>query len=208
MKFELPSLPYDYAALEPVISAETMRTHHDKHHRNYVDKLSNLIAGTKYENMKLEEIVRAAKASDKKIFNNAAQTWNHTFFWNCLTPHPKKMTNGLNGLISRAFGSAEEFQKKFVDEAKELFGSGWVWLTQDFNGALKIRAMKNANSPLVEGELPLLTLDVWEHAYYLDYKNERPKFAEAFWKIVNWEFVEAELNRAGKSPSELVANLN
>lgn len=208
MKFELPPLPYDYAALEPVISADTMRAHHDKHHKTYVDKLNELIAGTRFESMKLEEIILASKGADKKIFNNAAQTWNHTFFWNCLTPRPKKMSNGLSGLLTRTFGSTEDFQKKFMTEAKDLFGSGWVWLTQDQGGGLKIRAMKNANNPLVEQELPLLTLDVWEHAYYLDYKNERAKFAEAFWKIVNWEFVESELNRGGKSASELVANLN
>jgi len=208
MKFELPPLPYALTALEPVISAETLEVHHGKHHRAYIEKLNKLIAGTRYENMDLKEIVMASKGSDKKIFNNAAQAWNHEFFWNCMAPRPKKMSNGLHGVLTRAFGSVEEFQAKFNTEAADLFGSGWVWLTQDASGKLNIRALKNANNPLIDGEVPLLTLDVWEHAYYLDYKNERPKFAESFWSIVNWAFVESELNRSGKPQSELVANLN
>ena len=208
MKHELPPLPYGFNALEPVISAETLETHYGKHHKGYVDKLNKLIAGTRYENMELKDIVVASKDTDKKIFNNAGQAWNHTFFWNCMAPSPKKISNGLNGVLTRAFGSVDEFQKKFIQEATDLFGSGWVWLSQDKSGALKIRGCKNANTPLTDGEVPLLVLDVWEHAYYLDYKNERPRFAQNFWNIVNWEFVEAELNRSGKSPSELVANLN
>ncbi len=208
MKFELPPLPYDYAALEPVISTETMKTHHDKHHKGYVDKLNKLIEGTKYETLELKEIILQSKGSDKKIFNNSAQHFNHSFFWKCLTPKPKPMSNALNGVLTRAFGSVEEFQTKFAQEAEDLFGSGYVWLAQDKDGSLKIRAMKDANNPLSEGECPLLTLDVWEHAYYLDYKNERPRFTKSFWKLVNWEFVESELNRSGKPVSELVAHLN
>lgn len=208
MKFELPPLPYAKNALEPVISADTLEVHYGKHHKTYVEKLNKLIAGTPYENMELREIMLASKGKDKKVYNNAAQNWNHTFFWNCMAPSPKQMSNGLNGVLTRGFGSVEEFQKKFNTEAADLFGSGWVWLVQDSSGDLLIRGLKNANNPINDGEIPLLVLDVWEHAYYLDYKNERPKFAENFWKIVNWEFVEAELNGSGKSQPELVANLN
>ena len=208
MKFELPPLPYPKDALEPVISAKTLEFHHGKHHKAYVDKLNKLIEGTPYAAMDLREIVINSKGKDKKIFNNAAQAWNHTFFWNCMAPKPKKISNELNGVITRSFGSLEEFQKKFSTQAVELFGSGWAWLVQASSGDLEIRALKNANTPLTYGEVPLLTLDVWEHAYYLDYQNERPKFAEKFWQIVNWEFVESELNKSGKSQSELVANLN
>lgn len=208
MKFQLPPLPYAKDALEPVISAETLEVHHGKHHKAYVEKLNKLIGGTEYEAMDLREIVLAAKGADKKIYNNAAQSWNHNFFWNCMTPSKKKISNALNGVLTRAFGSVDEFQKKFTKEAEELFGSGWVWLVQDQSGQILIRALKNANNPLNNNEVPLLVLDVWEHAYYLDYKNERPKFAKNFWKIVNWEFVESELNSSGKSQSELVANLN
>ena len=208
MKFELPPLPYAKNALEPIISAQTLDVHHGKHHKSYVEKLNKLIAGTDFEKMDLREIISATKGKDKKIFNNAAQHFNHSFFWNCMSPSPKKISNGLNGVLARAFGSLEDFQKKFTKEAEELFGSGWVWLTQDISGELHIRTAHNACNPLTDNEVPLLTLDVWEHAYYLDYKNERPRFAEHFWKIVNWEFVESELNRSGHSPSELVANLN
>ncbi len=208
MKFELPPLPYATTALEPVISSATLEVHHGKHHKAYVDKLNKFIAGTDYEKMELRDIILASKGKDKKVYNNAAQTWNHTFFWNCMVPSGKKMSNGLNGVLTRSFGSIEEFQKKFNAEAADLFGSGWVWLVQDQSGALAIRGLKNANNPMNDNEVPLMVLDVWEHAYYLDYKNERPKFAENFWKIVNWEFVEAELNRSGKSQPELVANLN
>lgn len=208
MKFELPPLPYGTTALQPFISAETLKVHHGKHHKSYVEKLNQLIAGTEYEKMELREIIRATKGKDKKIFNNAAQHFNHSFFWKCISPSPKKISNGLNGVLARSFGSLDEFQEKFSKEAAELFGSGWVWLSQDISGELHIRAGKDANNPLTDNEVPLLTLDVWEHAYYLDYKNERPRFTENFWKIVNWEFVESELNRSGHSPSELVANLN
>jgi len=208
MSFKLPPLPYAADALEPYLSSRTIKTHYEKHHQGYVDKLNQLVKGTPYEQKSLREIILATRKSDKKIYNNAAQVWNHTFFWNCMAARPKKISNGLNGVLSRQFGSVGEFQAKFSESARELFGSGWTWLVQDRTGELKIRSLSNARNPMNDNDVPLLTCDVWEHAYYLDYKNERPKFLQNFWSVVNWEFVESELNHAVKSQAELVANLN
>lgn len=208
MSFELPPLPYALDALEPYISRDTLETHYGKHHKGYVDKLNKFIKDTRYEKMSLREIILTSKEEDKKIYNNAAQVWNHTFFWNCMSPQTKAPSNTLSGVLTRAFGSIDEFMAKFSKEAEEQFGSGYAWLVQRPDGGMVIRALPNARSPLNDGDIPLLTLDVWEHAYYLDYKNERPRFIKNFWNLVNWEFVESELNRSGKSASELVANLN
>jgi Fe-Mn family superoxide dismutase len=191
MKFELPKLPYAKDALVPYISAETIEYHYGKHHQTYVDNLNKLAAGTEFENMSLEEII---KKSTGAIFNNAAQIFNHTFFWNCLTPNfsePKgKIIEAINSC--KKCESADKFQElkeRFSAAATSLFGSGWVWLVKSPDGNLDIKPMSNAGNPLTEGLTPLLTIDVWEHAYYIDYRNSRVKFIENFWKIVNWDFV-------------------
>jgi Fe-Mn family superoxide dismutase len=185
-RHQLPPLPYALDALEPHMSAETLEYHHGKHHKAYVEKLNKLITGTRYEQMDLEQIVRT---SQDAIFNNAAQAWNHTFFWNCLSPEGGGRPEArLTRAIDSAFGSFDGFKEKFTSEATELFGSGWAWLVRDQAGVLTIEPMSNAGTPLAGNKKPLLTCDVWEHAYYIDYRNERPKFLEAYWNLVNWEF--------------------
>jgi Fe-Mn family superoxide dismutase len=185
-RHQLPPLPYPQNALEPHMSAETLEYHYGKHHKTYVEKLNNLIAGTHYANMELEEIIRTAQGP---IFNNAAQTWNHTFFWNCLSPDAAGQPVGqLAQAINASFGSFDAFQEKFTSAAVELFGSGWTWLVRDRGGNVTIVATSNADTPIVGDNKPLLTCDVWEHAYYIDYRNARPDFLKAFWKLANWEF--------------------
>ena len=188
MKHELPQLPFDKEALEPHISAETLEYHYGKHHAKYVATLNDLIPGTQFEEMSLEEII---KRSDGKIFNNAAQVWNHTFYWNCLTPGGSdNMSEELSEAILESFGSLEEFKKKFNESAASLFGSGWTWLVKKPDGSLDIINGSNAETPMSdEINVPLLTCDVWEHAYYVDYRNTRPEYLNAFWSLVNWEFV-------------------
>lgn len=194
MPFTLPPLPYDKAALEPYVSARTMDFHHGKHHKKYVEKLNELTAGTKYETMDLTDVVReTAGSEDKKtrsIFNNAAQTWNHTFFWHCMTPQGGGRPEGaVAKAIQDSFGSYDAFKEKFLKAAKDQFGSGWVWLVTDAGGKLDIVPTSNAGNPLTDGKVCLLTCDVWEHAYYLDYQNERPKFVEAFLDhLANWSW--------------------
>jgi superoxide dismutase, Fe-Mn family len=187
MKHELPPLPFAKTALEPHISAETLDYHHGKHHAKYVSNLNEFIPGTPFENASLEDIVRK---SEGKIFNNAAQIWNHTFYWNCLSPKGGGEPGGdLAKAIAKQFGSFAEFHKQFSDAAAALFGSGWTWLVQTPDGSLAIENRGNAGTPLVdEGKRPLLTCDVWEHAYYIDYRNARPTYLEAFWKLANWDF--------------------
>jgi len=188
---QLPALPFAKDALAPHISAETLEYHYGKHHQAYVNNLNTLIAGTRFENLQLEEIVRS---SDGKVFNNAAQIWNHTFYWNCLAPNAGgKPAGALLQAIERDFGSFEQFQKQFTDTAVGLFGSGWAWLVLTPGGKLELRATGNAATPLTGADKPLLTCDVWEHAYYIDYRNARPKYVEAFWKVANWEFAGANL---------------
>ena len=188
MKHELPALPYAHTALEPHISAETLEYHHGKHHAKYVANLNDLVPGTRFENMPLEEIVREA---DGAIFNNAAQTWNHAFYWHCLSPDGGgKPNDTLTAAINEHFGSLDEFRQKFNDRATTLFGSGWTWLVRNPDGSLTIEDFGNADTPLRDKDRgPLLTCDVWEHAYYIDYRNARPKYVEAFWNLVNWDFV-------------------
>lgn len=190
--FELPPLPYSLNALEPHMSRETLELHHGKHHAAYVKKTNELLEKSDLKNEPIEEIIRR---SDGALFNNAAQVWNHTFFWNCLTPNARPKPQGpLASAIDRTYGSFEKFQDEFTESAISLFGSGYVWLCQNPAGELEITACSNAHNPLTKSlENPLLTLDVWEHAYYVDHRNERPKFVEAFWKIVNWDFAEANL---------------
>ncbi|GAB6042000.1 superoxide dismutase [Fe] [Endothiovibrio diazotrophicus] len=188
MAYELPALPYAQNALEPHISAETLEFHHGKHHNTYVTNLNNLVPGTEFEGKSLEEIITSAPAGG--IFNNAAQVWNHSFYWNCLSPNGGGEPSGaLLDAINAAFGSFAEFKEKFTQSAVTNFGSGWTWLVKNADGTLAIVNTSNAGCPLTDGVTPLLTCDVWEHAYYIDYRNARPKYMEAFWALVNWEFV-------------------
>ncbi|MFN4263896.1 MAG: superoxide dismutase [Thioalkalivibrionaceae bacterium] len=192
MTHELPALPYAHDALEPFISKETLEFHHDKHHATYVTKLNGLIGGTEFESASLEDIVRNAPAGG--IFNNGAQVWNHTFYFNCLAPNAGGMATGaLADKINATFGSFDAFKEKFTDLAVNNFGSGWTWLVQNTDGSLEIVNTSNAGNPLRDGKTPLLTCDVWEHAYYIDTRNARPKYLENFWNLINWEFVGRQL---------------
>lgn len=188
MAFELPALPYAKNALEPYISAETLEYHYGKHHQAYVNNLNNLIVGTEFEGKTLEEIIK--KSSDG-IFNNAAQVWNHTFYWHSLAP---ETVNGPTGALEKAlvskFGSVEAFKEAFTKSATTLFGSGWTWLVKKSDGSLEIVNTGNAGCPITNAQVPLLTCDVWEHAYYIDVRNARPKYLENFWHLVNWAFAE------------------
>lgn len=187
MEHKLPPLPYEQNALEPYISAETLEYHHGKHHQTYVTNLNKLIAGTEFEDMSLEDII---KKSTGGLFNNAAQVWNHTFYWNCLSPNGGGTPGGaLAEAINGAFGSFDQFKEKFSQTAITTFGSGWGWLVKNPDGSLGIMSTGNAGTPMTEGKTALLTCDVWEHAYYIDYRNARPKYVENFWKLVNWDFV-------------------
>ncbi|MEA3411238.1 MAG: Fe-Mn family superoxide dismutase [Pseudomonadota bacterium] len=190
MAHELPDLPYAKDALAPHISAETLEFHHDKHHATYVANLNKLVPGTEFENKSLEDIIMNAPAGG--IFNNAAQVWNHTFYFNCMGPNAGgDPTGALADAISAAFGSVAEFKQKFATSAATNFGSGWTWLVKNDAGALEIVNTGNAGTAMTEGKTALLTVDVWEHAYYIDYRNARPKYLENFWNLVNWDFVAA-----------------
>jgi len=187
MEHKLPDLPYSKDALSPHISAETIEYHYGKHHKAYIDNINKLVSGTEFENMSLEEIIQKSSGG---IFNNAAQVWNHTFYWNCLSPNGGSEPSGeLANVITNQFGSFAEFRDKFTNAAVTLFGSGWVWLVKNTYGSLSIETTSNADNPLKDGKRALLTCDVWEHAYYIDYRNARAKYIEAFWSLVNWEFV-------------------
>lgn len=187
MAIELPPLPYDRTALEPHISGETIDYHYGKHHKTYVDKLNDQIKGTEFADMPLEEIVRKSSGD---MFNNAAQTWNHTFYWNCLSPDGGDKPGGaLAKAIDSAFGDFDTFKKQFTETAIKTFGSGWAWLVQRPSGELALVSTSNAATPLTGEDTPLLTCDVWEHAYYIDYRNARPKYLEHFWNLVHWDFV-------------------
>jgi Fe-Mn family superoxide dismutase len=191
MTHQLPELPYAMNALEPHISAETLEFHYGKHHATYVANLNKLIPGTEFEKSTLEEIIKKASGG---IFNNAAQVWNHTFYWNCLSPNGGGEPSGALGTaINSAFGSFDAFKQKFTDSAVTNFGSGWTWLVKNSDGALEIVNTSNAGCPLTENKKPVMTCDVWEHAYYIDYRNARPKYLEHFWNLVNWEFVSGNL---------------
>ena len=189
MTHELPALPYAMDALAPTLSQETLEYHYGKHHQAYVTNLNNLIPGTEFESMSLEDIVMKSSGG---IFNNAAQVWNHTFYWNCLSPQGGGAPSGaLAAAIEAKFGSFEEFKKQFNQSAATNFGSGWTWLVKNADGSLEIFNTSNAGTPMTSGKQALLTLDVWEHAYYIDYRNLRPKYLETMWNIVNWDFVAA-----------------
>lgn len=189
MSFELPKLPYALNALEPVISQKTLEFHYGKHHQAYVNNLNNLVPGTRFENASLETIIKEA---DGGIFNNGAQVWNHTFFFHSLAPNAGVEPSGaLADAIKKDFGSFADFKEKFSKAAVTLFGSGWAWLVKNEAGKLEIVQESNAGNPLRKGLIPILTCDVWEHAYYLDYQNRRPDFVESFWKLVDWKTVGA-----------------
>lgn len=191
MAFTLPELPYAKDALAPHMSAETLEYHHGKHHNAYVTNLNNLVPGTQFENMSLEEIVKSAPAGG--LYNNAAQVWNHTFFWNCLKPNGGGTPSGaLADAINAKWGSYDDFKKAFQTSAVGNFGSGWTWLVKKADGSVDIVNMGAAGTPLTTGDKALLTIDVWEHAYYIDYRNLRPKFVETFLNsLVNWDFAAA-----------------
>ena len=192
MTFTLPELPYSKEALAPHMSQETLEYHHGKHHNAYVNNLNNLIKGTKYENMSLEEIIMS---SEGPVFNNAAQIWNHTFFWNSLSPKGGgEATGKALEAITKEWGNFEKFKEEFTKSAVSNFGAGWTWLVKNKDGKLAIVNTSNAHTPITTGATALLTVDVWEHAYYIDYRNERPKFINGFWALANWDFVNANLN--------------
>ncbi len=190
MNHELPNLPYAKDALVPHISEETLDFHHGKHHQAYVTNLNNLIQGSEYADMSLEEIVKSAPAGG--VFNNAAQVWNHTFYWNCLSPNGGgEPTGALADAINTAFGSFAAFKEQFAASCIGNFGSGWTWLVKNADGGVELLNTSNAGSALTTDKIPLMTCDVWEHAYYVDYRNARPAYVEAFWNVVNWDFVSA-----------------
>ena len=191
MAIELPPLPYDRAALEPHMSAETLDFHYGKHHKAYVDNANKMIEGTEFADMPLVDIIRRAQGP---LFNNVAQVWNHTFFWNCMTPNGGgEPTGKLMDAINLAFGDFATFKEEFSKTCIGTFGSGWGWLVQRPDGSLALVSTSNANTPIAGDDTPLLTCDVWEHAYYIDYRNARPKFVEAFWNLVNWDFVASNM---------------
>ncbi len=192
MAFELPPLPYSKNKLVPHISEETLDYHYGKHHQTYVTNLNNLVPGTEFENLSLEEIILKSSGG---IFNNAAQVWNHTFYWNSLSPNGGGEPSGaLADAINAEFGSFANFKEAFTKCAVTTFGSGWAWLVKNPEGKLALVSTSNAGCPLTEGHTPLLTCDVWEHAYYIDYRNARPAYLEAFWALVNWDFASANFS--------------
>jgi superoxide dismutase, Fe-Mn family len=197
--FQLPPLPWAENALDPVISARAIGLHHGKHHRAYVTKLNELVAGTRFADLPLERVVTETAGSEehRKIFNNAAQAWNHTFFWSCLAPGAGGKPRGeLSRRLEAELGGHERFKQDFAKAAVECFGSGWAWLVER-DGKLEVVATSNADNPLSDGATPILTVDVWEHAYYVDYENRRPEFVEAVIdKLLNWEFAQQQLERA------------
>lgn len=188
MTHTLPPLPYALDALAPTISKETLEYHYGKHHQAYVTNLNNLIKDTEFADASLEDTIMKSSGG---IFNNAAQVWNHTFYWNCMTPKSNGKPSGkLAEAIDKAFGSFDEFKKKFSQTAITTFGSGWGWLVKNEKGDVELMSTSNADLPMKHGKKALLTCDVWEHAYYIDYRNLRPSYVEKFWDLVNWEFVE------------------
>jgi Fe-Mn family superoxide dismutase len=189
MTHTLPPLPYEKNALEPVISAETIDFHYGKHHQAYVTNLNNLIPGTEFENLSLEDIIMKSSGG---VFNNAAQVWNHTFYWNCLSPNGGGAPTGaLADAINAQFGSFDAFKEAFNKSGATNFGSGWTWLVKNADGSLEIFNTSNAGTPMTSGKTALLTADVWEHAYYIDYRNARPKYMESIWNIIDWDFAAA-----------------
>ena len=199
MAIQLPPLPFHFKDLEPHISERTLKVHYEKHHAGYVEKLNKQIRNTPYDKLMLEEIIFESvnNPADKKIFNNAAQTWNHTFYWNCLSSNKHQQPVGdLKKAIESYFDKLEKFEELFIKTAQDLFGSGWVWLVKDSSDNLSIMPLENAENPIVMGKTPLLVCDVWEHAYYLDYQNERESYLKGFKDLINWSFVEDNYNKS------------
>lgn len=193
MEHQLPELPYSKTALQPHISSETLEYHHGKHHKAYVTKLNELIRGTEFETKSLDEIIKKAEGP---VFNNAAQHWNHSFFWNCMSPQGGGTPTGqIAELINKKFGNFDKFKEEFSKLAVGNFGSGWTWIVRGSNGDIELMNTGNADNPMKHGKKALLTLDVWEHAYYIDYRNARPDFVKAFWNLTNWNFVNQNLNQ-------------
>ncbi len=191
MTHKLPELPYSMDALAPHISRETLEYHYGKHHAAYVKNLNGMVEGTDLENKSLEDVIRSSSGG---IFNNAAQIFNHTFYWNSLSPSGGgDATGAIAALINSQYGSFKSFKEAFTKKAATLFGSGWVWLVKENDGSLSIEQAANAGCPLTENKKPILTCDVWEHAYYIDYRNARPKYLEAFWDLVNWDYANKQL---------------
>jgi superoxide dismutase, Fe-Mn family len=192
MAYELPPLPYDYEALAPHVSSDTLKFHHDKHHAAYVTNFNKMVEGTELADQSIEEVIKATYGDSSKtgIFNNAAQAWNHTFYWNCMKPNGGGTPTGeLADKINADFGSFDKFKEEFLAAGGTQFGSGWAWLVLD-KGTLKVTKTPNAENPIALGQVPLLTMDVWEHAYYLDYQNRRPDYAKTFVdSLINWDFV-------------------
>ncbi|NIJ20431.1 Fe-Mn family superoxide dismutase [Sphingomonas naasensis] len=204
MAFELPPLPYDKDALAPHMSAETLEFHHGKHHKAYVDKTNGFVTEKGLDGLKLSEVIKKAKETgDKGLFNNSAQVWNHSFFWQCLSPEKQAPTGKLADLINDGFGSADALVKQLVTESTNHFASGWGWLVLD-GGKLKVTSLHDADTPVVyDGMQPLLTIDVWEHAYYVDYRNARPAYLDAVSaNLINWDFVAQNLDGAGVSRAD------
>lgn len=199
MEHKLMDLPFDKHALEPEISAETLEYHHGKHHQGYVNNLNKLMKGTKFEEMRLEDIITHA---DGGIFNNAAQVFNHDFYFNGMSSQPSEISPHLMELIERDFGSLETLKETFLETAAKLFGSGWVWLCLNDGEVLEIEAHSNAGNPLLNGHTPLMTCDVWEHAYYIDYRNARPDYLEKWWSLINWDFVSQNLLKFDEKRTE------
>lgn len=199
MPVQLTKLPFAMDALEPHKSRRTLEYHYGKHHKHYVDQLNQLIQGTSYEGEDMDEIMTASCGKDEEIYNNSAQAWNHEFFWKCLSGSSQAPSKNISKILNPDFGSLEGFKREFSEAAGKLFGSGWVWLVKDEEGKLAIRALPDAENPIQDGHTPLLACDVWEHAYYLDYQNERPRYLEHFWSVVNWETVERNLDLARQS---------
>jgi Fe-Mn family superoxide dismutase len=207
-QFTLPSLPYELDALEPVLSRETLEYHYGKHHLAYINNLNGLIQETDFVNMPIEEIV--ARADAGPMFNNAAQAFNHTFYWYGMAPNRTEEnlpSDALTQALNESFGSVEAFREQFSDVALKHFGSGWAWLLKNKQGALEIKGMHDADTPVKDGDTPLLALDVWEHAYYIDYRNKRPDYITAFWKLVNWDFVEKQLLAPATEPLMLTSDV-
>lgn len=193
MNYELPSLPYEMNALEPHISAETLEYHYGKHHRKYVNTLNELIAGSEFEDMPLESIIQKANGP---IFNNAAQVWNHAFYWNCLSPKGGgKPVGKLAEAIENSYRSFHQFKEEFTKQATALFGAGWVWLVKGMDETVAIEQTKDGDNPLTRGRIVLLTCDMWEHAYYIDYRNDKGRYLDAFWNLVNWDFAASNFDR-------------
>jgi Fe-Mn family superoxide dismutase len=196
--FKLPELPYSTSALAPWLSPESFEYHYGKHHKTYIDKLNSAIEGTEDQKASLEDLVLKTKGG---LFNNAAQSWNHTFFWYCISDKNNDISKfpEVQNALSKSFGSFDEFKAQFSNTAVAQFGSGWAWLVKDKSGKLEIVSTSNAETPITQGKIPLLTCDVWEHAYYIDHRNARPKFVEGFLSRVNWQFVESNL-KSDKTP--------